>query len=618
MPTGLQTLPAATILSDGDKPDTFWRTLQIFNATRIVVALALALLVYLNMHDPKDSWSEGFLSYQLTCSAYLVLAVIFILLTTYYRRHYQLQIVVQIVIDIIAISILYLGTGGAKVGFGMLYLLPLAGGAILAPLSWALFFVAVTTLVLLGQSVYQVLQDEAAASTVQAGLSGAAFFFAVFVINRLANKSMKQEALAKQHSKALRVQLAINRMAIADMGDGLLVVGRDGSILMANPVAERLLGLTIPDENSHQAVSRNLSQQFPQKLADFPTLMPIAEIFSAWSSSGFRSTADAPIFVTLRHGDERSAESASAEWNGAMSVHLKVRFVSVNTRELDEYRAVIFFQDVSEIENQAQQLKLAAMGRLTASVAHEVRNPLAAISYAASLLGEGFNEKIGEQAVSASTASQIRMLKIINDNVARLDRMIEDILKLSRKAQRQTAPILLSPLVIDIVDEFQKMHTLEAEMVQVKMAASDQYRVWFDSMHLREVIVNLLSNAIRYASGRAGSIRLQVISNAAHHLELHVQDDGEPITPEVRAHLFEPFYTTSNKGTGLGLFLARELCLNNGAMLDYEYRQEVMEAKVAKTVESKAQEIKIKEQLEQNSEPFSGRFVITFAANAPL
>ncbi len=616
MPTGLQTLPAATILSDGDKPDTFWRTLQTFNATRIVVALVL--LAYLNMHDLKDSWSVGFLSYQQTCSAYLALAVIFIVLTTYYRRYYQLQIVVQIVVDIIAISILYLGTGGAKVGFGMLYLLPLAGGAILAPLSWALFFVAVTTLVLLGQSAYQVLQDEATASTVQAGLSGAAFFFAVFVINRLANKSMKQEALAKQHSKALRVQLAINRMAIADMGDGLLVVGRDGSILMANPVAERLLGLTIPDENSHHAVSRNLSQQFPQKLVDYPTLMPIAEIFSAWSNSGFRSTADAPIFVTLRHGDERSAESAGAEWNGAMSVHLKVRFVSVNTRELDEYRAVIFFQDVSEIENQAQQLKLAAMGRLTASVAHEVRNPLAAISYAASLLGEGLNEKIGEQAVSAGTASQIRMLKIINDNVARLDRMIEDILKLSRKAQRQTAPILLSPLVIDIVDEFQKMHTLEAEMVQLKMTVNDQHRVWFDSMHLREVIVNLLSNAIRYASGRAGSIRLQVISNAAHHLELHVQDDGEPITPEVRAHLFEPFYTTSSKGTGLGLFLARELCLNNGAMLDYEYRQEVMEAKVAKTVESKTQEIKIKEQLEPNSEPFSGRFVITFAANAPL
>jgi two-component system sensor histidine kinase PilS (NtrC family) len=116
-------------------------------------------------------------------------------------------------------------------------------------------------------------------------------------------------------------------------------------------------------------------------------------------------------------------------------------------------------------------------------------------------------------------------------------------------------------------------------------------------LHLREVVTNLLSNAVRYASGRPGGMRLQVMSSVAGRLELHVQDDGEPISPAVRAHLFEPFYTTSSKGTGLGLFLARELCLNNGALLDYEYRHDVQG---------------------QNSSHVSGRFVIAFAAHDPV
>jgi two-component system sensor histidine kinase PilS (NtrC family) len=118
-------------------------------------------------------------------------------------------------------------------------------------------------------------------------------------------------------------------------------------------------------------------------------------------------------------------------------------------------------------------------------------------------------------------------------------------------------------------------------------------RVRFDPLHLREVVANLLSNALRYASGRAGSIRVWVVSPAAGRRELHVHDDGPAITPEVRAHLFEPFYTTSSKGTGLGLYVARELCLNNGAMLDYEYRLDMSH--------------------EGREEP-RGRFVITFAA----
>jgi two-component system sensor histidine kinase PilS (NtrC family) len=165
--------------------------------------------------------------------------------------------------------------------------------------------------------------------------------------------------------------------------------------------------------------------------------------------------------------------------------------------------------------------------------------------------------------------AQARLISIIGDNVGRLNRMIEDILKLSRKAQTRNDPLKLGSFLEELIEEFVEAQALPPTMIY--LGGIGTHRIWFDPLHLREVIVNLLSNAMRYASKQDWSIRIYAIANSVNRIELHVQDDGVPITPEVRAHLFEPFYTTSSKGTGLGLYLARELCLNNGAMIDYEY-----------------------------------------------
>ena len=245
--------------------------------------------------------------------------------------------------------------------------------------------------------------------------------------------------------------------------------------------------------------------------------------------------------------------------------HLKLRFMDVDSADIDGFGqdqasyTIIFMQDVSDIENQAQQLKLASMGRLTASIAHEVRNPLSSISYAASLLNEDMSNPAQTQ----------RLLKIVDDNVARLNQLIEDILKLSRKAQADTKPFSLLPLVIEIVQDFVETRGLDPDLIYVDRAIT--FAIVFDVGHLREVIVNLLSNATRYASGAPGSIKIFAQASTMHRMELHIQDDGPGIGAEVRSHLFEPFYTTSSKGTGLGLYMARELCLNNHALLDYEY-----------------------------------------------
>jgi two-component system sensor histidine kinase PilS (NtrC family) len=553
---------------------TFWRSLQTLNITRIVISLVL--LAYLGWGTNKGFQLQAqpfFLQISVT---YLLLALLFILLAVYCRRRFLLQLSSQIGIDIAVISLLYVISGGAKSGLSILYLFPLAGAAILAPLVLALFFVSLVALFLLGESGYQVLRFESDTSIMQAGLYGAAFFVVIFVVNRLAAKLIRQEDLARQRGQDLQIQQAINRLIIADMGDGILVVNRDGTMLMGNPAAEQMLGLAStygrPD----------------CRLADIASLAPITDAFFTWSEqlSSQHPVDDAAIFVFIKPGADQTLSAATTIWGGRreLASHLKCRFATVDTVGLAEDRYIIFLRDVTEIENQAQQLKLASMGRLTASIAHEVRNPLSAIAHAAALLEE-----------DVVSPSELRLLKIVSDNAARVNRMIEDILNLSRKAQLHGEPLFLRQVLADILAEFGETHALPEGIF--KLTGVDVHQVQFDPVHLREVVVNLLTNAVRYASGTNGSIRLHVVSDAANRLELHVQDDGPGISPEVRAHLFEPFYTTSSKGTGLGLYLARELCLNNGAILDYEYRVESAYDGLDQT---------------------AGRFVITFALSDPL
>lgn len=552
-------------------PGTLWRTLQTFCVTRIVIAAVLLIFLLFSGRggpDPEDQ-----LLHWETCLAYLVIAIGFAVAATYFRRHFLLHLATQVAADIGAISMLYLVAGGAKSGLAILYLFPLSGSAILAPLIPALFFAALVTLVVLAVSGYQILQAAADVSMLQAGLYGAAFFAAVLVINRLAAKLIKQENLAVQRGHDLQVQEAINRLVIADMDDGLLVIGMDTKILACNPAAERMLGLVVPSNGGSS-----------EKLSDFPSLGPIADAFFAWNarSNDIKEPVPGSAYVMVKPADDATTIHSVPQFRDSrrdLGSRLKIRFVSVRAAGLAEDRVVVYLQDVTSIENQAQQLKLASMGRLTASVAHEVRNPLSAISHAASLLGE-----------EISGPAEARLLKIVGDNVSRLNRLIEDILKLSRRAQPNNVPIALAGFFEDVLEEFRGTHAIREGVIRVGNMKRHQVR--FDPMHLREIIVNLLSNALRYASGKDGSIRMRIVGDTSSRLELHVQDDGPGIRPEVRAHLFEPFYTTSSKGTGLGLYVARELCLNNGAMLDYEYR--------------------VDDARDGLQEP-TGRFVVTFA-----
>lgn len=575
----------------GEPSQSFWRSLQTLNASRVVVAASL--LILLSLRTDKDVWANEYLFGRDIGLIYLSVAIGFLVLKQLYPRRFMRQLTSQILLDIIIISIMYLASGGNKGGLGILYLFPLAGAAILSPLIWSFFFTSIVVLFLLGESMYHYIRAEDGAPLSQAGLFGAAYFAVVSVVNRLANNLINQERLAAQRGNALAIQQAINQLVISDMGDGILVLDQDACLFEINPAAVRMLGGNLTKE------------MIGVELADISSLRPIVEVLSSMQGRPNlpdRRKEEEISFVSIRcyledvrpELGELATDTATRERNERerphFITHLKLRVVAIKgvnagaKKDRTGSYTIVFMQDVSDIENQAQQLKLASMGRLTASIAHEVRNPLSSISYAASLLNEDL-DSLGPDRKQA-----IRLLKIVDDNVTRLNQLIEDILKLSRKAQSDVTAYYVMDMVTEMVRDFVETRELAEDLILV--VPDKNFMVDFDPSHLREVVLNLLSNAIRYASGQAGSIRLFAHVNASGRQELHIQDDGPAIPYDVRSHLFEPFYTTSRMGTGLGLYMARELCLNNHALLDYEYR-------VEETDQGKA-------------EP-SGRFVINFS-----
>jgi two-component system sensor histidine kinase PilS (NtrC family) len=235
---------------------------------------------------------------------------------------------------------------------------------------------------------------------------------------------------------------------------------------------------------------------------------------------------------------------------------VSARFVSVGVSR--NVGAVIFLEDLTRIEAQARQMKLAALGRLTANIAHEIRNPLSAISHATELLQE-------EPALNETAA---RLLAIVRDNTLRLDRMINDVLKLNRGERAHREVFALGGFLKSFVEQFCQIEKLPVQLVTLELAADSA--VAFDQSHLNQIMWNLCRNAVRHCKREIGSIRIAVdVIGGGDIVKLDVVDDGPGVPQAVRNQLFEPFFTTVNSGTGLGLYIAREICAANDATLEY-------------------------------------------------
>lgn len=495
--------------------ESFWISLGYFNLYRMALAL-LFFSLSLVYEDQLNLGSHSLPLFRAVCGLYLLAAIGLHALLRQAREHFNVQLTVQVSLDVVVITLLMYASGGMGSGLGVMLLVSLIGAAIVAPRRLRLLYASLASIALLLQQAYWVLLQDAPVNTfLQPGLLAMGCFAASSITGWLAQRVAANERLALQRGRELAAQTRVNQLVLQDMHDGVLVLDRDGRIVQHNPQAQVLL-------SAERLVGLDVEAVEPR----------FAEHWRAWRAGGAtaRVTAEVPL--------------------GGRELGLRLRDAGT-----EQGYSVLFIEDTTRAREQAQQLKLAALGRLTANIAHEIRNPLAAISHAAELLPE---EKRAED--------RQRLARIIHDNTQRLERLVSDVLQLNRRDRVSPEPLRLSPWLREFLAEFVAIEGAAPESFTLDVQGDAS--VEFDREHLRQVLWNLLRNAMRYA--RPGPRAVRVALRAyGDRVELSVIDNGPGVPASQRGHLFEPFFTTEAKGTGLGLYLARELCSANHASLDY-------------------------------------------------
>lgn len=525
---------------------SYWASLRWLAASR--VAIALVLFAFFPLHD------AGRLSGELgdptlyggTALAYLLLAVLFLSTLDRFRAHFHALVLAQALTDIVALSMLMHAAGGLKSGLLVLLIVALAGAAIVATRRMAAFFAAAATLLVLAQTGLQLLSPGGAdaASLMLAGLVGVGCFATAMTVNWLATRLHAQERIAQMRADDLRRQLAVTSRVVAELAHGVMIVDAGGVVRTMNPAARALLGvaetrLGPAGTRAAPAETQPTLARTPRDAAANDAWSTLREAYARWRDGGGL------------HGAETDLELPAVD---GRATRVRLRFLG--TAEAGE-DTVVMLEDQRLVEDRAQQLKLASMGRLSASIAHEIRNPLGAIRHANGLLAERVAEP-----------SLVRLARIVESNTVRIDRIIEDVLSIARRERATDESITPQPFLDRLVDEFVAASGVERARIGVRLATECPIR--FDSNHLRQVLLNLLANALRYASQAAEAVRIEWRERDDRRLELRVADDGPGLTDEMLEHAFEPFYTTESRGTGLGLYLARELCHASGATIRYE------------------------------------------------
>ncbi len=499
-------------------PDTYWRSLYLFNGYRTAVALLLLLAVsFWGTTLQFGSRDMRLFLFGAACYAAFALAMFVIIRT---RERFIWQLALQIGGDICFVVLLMYASGGLSSGLGLLLLTSLAAAGLVTRGQLTLFFAAIASIAILLEQTYEVLRfSESGAQYAQAGLLSVAYFAIAWLAHSLAKRSLASERLAAQREIDLANMAQVNQLVIQDMEHGVIVVDGDGIVREVNAAAERMI------EGLRGGSVIALKDSLPA----------LSDRFESWLS------------------DQQGREIQDVfELGGS----LRARLVPVAPRR--GAGAVIFLEDLARMQAEARQMKLAALGRLTANIAHEIRNPLGAISHAAELLQE-------EPGVSAGAQ---RLTAIIRDNTRRLDRMINDVQTLNRGERAKRERFHLATYLTAFIEQFVATENLKSDVIDPHLEIDPH--VMFDRDHLNQVLWNLCHNALRHSRRRSGSIRLHVARAArSHAVRLDVIDDGAGVPVQSRGNLFEPFFTTSPGGTGLGLYLAREICEANGAVLEY-------------------------------------------------
>ena len=500
--------------------DTTWRTLVVFCLYRVILAMFVGgAFIFLNRFFNLGIQTPG--TVVPTVVSYTLASVLLLIPARLREPSLVLQVTAGVVVDVFAIVMLMYASGGVRSGLGVILLVSLAAAGLITRGRLAFFHAAIAALAVLLEQTFQVWRYDAVMQDfVQSGLTSAAFFATAGLASKLAGYARTSEEIAEERKVDLANLSQINELVIRDMQDGILVVDGDGRIRQSNPRAAQLMG-PIPSGRT-----ATLTDYAPE----------IARLLDSWRK-GSETT-----FMQLR--SPRNA--------GELQIH----FVPIGAG--DPAPTVVFIADVGRQRQQALQMKLVALGRLTASIAHEIRNPLSSIGHAAELLEE--DHAMGE-------ASK-RLLDIISGNVTRLDRIVQQILDLNRRDRAQPEAIDANGFFANFVSQFSANEKVPEDNLDLQVRTT--YRPWFDRMHLDQILWNLVRNAWRHGRQRPGSVRIVLMAAPVPgRLTLDVIDDGMGVSREMQAHLFETFFTSEAQGMGLGLYIARELCEGNGARIEY-------------------------------------------------
>lgn len=503
-------------------PALNWKSLGLFNLYRLLLSsLFLAWAVGEDPPLPLGEYNHA-LFFALS-TFYFTFSLICGFAAFGREQPLERQLHVQVLVDILVITLIMHTSGGVGSGLGILLIVTVAGGSILSTGRSAVFFAAIATLVVLTELSYShLISFQGERSYTQAGLLGVTFFGTALLAHALARRTRESEALAAQRGIDLANMAQLTEYVIGRMQTGILVLDNLNVIRSMNESAGHLLG------TAQSTKGQTLDSLFPD----------LKDQLHAWQQD---PTLEPRIFRP-----------------STLSANIMPRFAHLGTEE--SAGTLIFLEDTSRIAQQAQHLKLASLGRLTASIAHEIRNPLAGINHAGQLLGE--SDKLDN--------ANHRLTQIIVEQSQRINRIIENIMQLSRRDRSQLNDFQLQPWLEKFVSEFTQSYNIDAGEILVEHAVQDMV-VRMDPSQLHQVAWNLCQNGLRYTR-QDHPLKLKLCTGIlldAGAPFLDVIDFGPGISAELAQHIFEPFFTTDASGTGLGLYISRELCECNQARLSY-------------------------------------------------
>lgn len=497
--------------------------LRIYGYYRVLVGLTLLLLAAQNFFPTRLGSLEPqyFLWGAWLYTGINLLTVLLVQVIPRRLVERQFPNFLLVAIDVLSLVFLMYCSGGITSGLGGLILVVVSAGAIIVTGRRSTLLAAVAAIAVIYEEFYVSLSGTVEADYFQAGILGILFFAFSLTIQGYSRRLRDNDMRALTQSAELEDLERINRQIVQRMRTGIILVGADNEVRMHNQSALSLLALS--DQETLEALPVALTERISHWRAD----------------TSFRP----PPFQT-----------------GFGTPEIRVTFSPVRSDDASG-DITIFIEDTGEIQQQAQQLKLVSLARLSGSIAHEIRNPLSAMDHAAQLLRESNNLDKGDR----------RLTDIIHDHAQRMNGVVQNVLEMSRRKPPLPKRLALAALLEKFVTTFKESGHADA-IIEVDVSPPDtQVRV--DESQLEQVLTNLAGNGIRYSEQESGRKFIALKGGMDERTErpyLNIVDEGPGVPADQVDNLFEPFFTTENKGTGLGLYISRELCEANQARLTYE------------------------------------------------